>query len=116
MKPRPPKPVKRSPAVISANAVYSWSELCRRFGWEEHAARQARVNGLRLVRFGRGKYALGSDVLKFFKRLAERQAQAQEGKERLPYLETGKARDKLVENLPQASHGKAHCCGRCKTT
>ena len=73
MKSGPHKPVKRSPAVVSANAVYSWSELCRRFGWEEHAARQARIQGLRLVRFGRGKYALGEDVLSFFKRLAESQ-------------------------------------------
>ena len=73
MKTAPHKHVKRSPAVVSANAVYSWAELCRRFGWQEHAARQARIAGLRLVRFGRGKFALGSDVLKFFERLAERQ-------------------------------------------
>ena len=70
---KPVKPIKRSPAVISAHAVYSWAELRRRFGWEEHAGRQARLNGLRLVSFGRGKYVLGADVLKFFERLAERQ-------------------------------------------
>jgi hypothetical protein len=35
----------------------------------------ARVAGLRLVVFGRAKYCLGSDVLKFFERLAEQQAE-----------------------------------------
>ena len=76
MKTPPHKPVKRAPAVISANAVYSWQELCRRLRWKEHAARQARVKGLRLVLFGREKFCLGSDVLKFFERLAEQQAES----------------------------------------
>ena len=40
----------------------------------EHAIRMARVAGLRLVTFGRQKFVLGSDVLDFFKRLAEQQA------------------------------------------
>jgi hypothetical protein len=71
---------KRPPAVISANAVYSWQELQRRLRWGEHSARQARVAGLRLVTFGREKYALGSDVLDFFKRLGDRQ-QAQTNSE-----------------------------------
>ena len=31
------------------------------------------MKGLRLVVFGRQKYALGSDVLAFFQRLADRQ-------------------------------------------
>ena len=73
MKTGPHKPAKRCPAVISANAVYSWSELRRRLGWQEHAGRRARVKGLRLVVFGRQKYALGTDVLAFFQRLADRQ-------------------------------------------
>ena len=68
-KPKRPRP----PAVIRADAVYSWQELQRRFRWQEHSARQARLQGLRLVTFGREKYAIGSDVLKFFERLAERQ-------------------------------------------
>jgi hypothetical protein len=69
----PHKPVKKPAAVISASAVYSWSELCRRLRWKEHSARQARINGLRLIRFGREKFCLGSDVLRFFELLAERQ-------------------------------------------
>jgi hypothetical protein len=75
MKPAPHKPAKRAPAVIHAGAIYPLAELRRRLGWQEHAVRQARVNGLRLVVFGRAKYALGSDVLKFFERLAEQQAE-----------------------------------------
>ena len=74
MKPAPHKPAKRAPAVVRAGEVYSLAELRRRLGWQEHAVRQARVNGLRLVVFGRAKYCLGSDVLKFFERLADRQA------------------------------------------
>lgn len=69
------KPAKRAPAVIRSGEVYSLAELRRRLGWKEHAVRQARVNGLRLVVFGRAKYCLGSDVLEFFNRLAEQQAE-----------------------------------------
>ena len=74
MKTAPRKPAKCAPAVIRAGEVYSLAELRRRLQWQEHAVRQARVNGLRLVTFGRAKYCLGSDVLKFFERLAEQQA------------------------------------------
>jgi len=77
-RPTPHKPATRAPAVIRADAVYSWAELRRRLGWQEHAGRQARIAGLRLVTFGRQKYALGSDVLKFFERLANRQQAAAE--------------------------------------
>ena len=68
----------RAPVVIRADAVYSWAELRRRLGWQEHAARQARVAGLRLVTFGRQKYCLGEDVLAFFRKLADRQQAAAE--------------------------------------
>jgi hypothetical protein len=74
VKTSPHKPAKRAPAVIRSGEVYSLAELRRRLQWGEHAVRQARVNGLRLVGFGRAKYVLGSDVLKFFERLAEQQA------------------------------------------
>ena len=74
MKTGPHKPAKRAPAVIRAGELYSLVELRRRLQWQEHAVRQARVSGLRLVTFGRAKYALGSDVLKFFERLADQQA------------------------------------------
>jgi hypothetical protein len=67
-----------APAVIRSGEVYSLAELRRRLQWKEHAVRQARVNGLRLVTFGRQKYCLGEDALAFFRKLAERQ-QAERG-------------------------------------
>ena len=73
VKARPHKPAKRSPAVIRAGVVYSWQEAQRRLDWKEHAARQARVKGLRLIVFGCKKYVLGDDILSFFKRLADSQ-------------------------------------------
>ncbi len=74
MKTGPHKPAKRAPAVIRAGELSSLAELRRRLQWQEHAVRQARIAGLRLVSFGREKFCLGSDVLRFFERLAERQA------------------------------------------
>ncbi len=73
MKPAPHKPSKRCPAVVRSGEVYSLAELRRRLGWAEASVRQARIAGLRLVTFGRQKFALGEDVLAFFRRLAERQ-------------------------------------------
>ena len=72
MKSRKPSP-RRAPAVIRDGEVYSLAELRRRLRWQDHAVRQARIAGLRLVSFGRAKFVLGSDVLRFFERLAERQ-------------------------------------------
>jgi len=60
---------------IEAGEVMSLAELKRRLKWREHAVRQARKAGLRLIRFGSQKYALGSDVLDFFRQLAEQQTQ-----------------------------------------
>jgi hypothetical protein len=72
--PKPSSPPAREPAaVIRADELYSLAELRRRLGWAEHAVRQARLAGLRMVVFGRAKYVLGSDVLAFFARLAEQQ-------------------------------------------
>ena len=66
-------PPRNSPAVIRAGEVYSLAELRRRLGWQEHAVRQARAAGLRLIPFGREKFVLGTDVLTFFRGLAARQ-------------------------------------------
>lgn len=68
---RPTAERPRSPAVVRAGEVYSLAELRRRLGWAEHAVRQARLAGLRLITFGRAKYVLGEDVLEFFKRLSD---------------------------------------------
>jgi hypothetical protein len=58
---------------VQAGEVLTLAELKRRLGWGEHAIRQARRAGLRLIPFGREKYALGMDVLAFFQGLAEQQ-------------------------------------------
>jgi len=70
---RPPqRPAGPGPSgSIQAGEVLTLAELKRRLGWGEHAIRQARRAGLRLIPFGREKFALGSDVLEFFTRLAE---------------------------------------------
>ena len=71
----------RPPAVgvIRDGEVYRLQELQRRLGWGEHALRQAKVAGLRLVSFGRERYCLGSDALAFFDRLGKQQAGNQGG-------------------------------------
>jgi hypothetical protein len=67
-------PTHRPPAVVRAGELYSLAELRRRLRWKEHAVRQARLAGLRLISFGREKFCLGEDVLSFFRRLGDRQA------------------------------------------
>jgi hypothetical protein len=56
---------------IQAGEVMTLAELKRRLGLGEHAIRQARRAGLRLIAFGRGKFVLGADVLAFFEALAQ---------------------------------------------
>jgi hypothetical protein len=53
--------------------LYRLCEVKRRLAWGEHAIRQARLAGLRLVNFGREKYCTGDDLLDFFARLADAQ-------------------------------------------
>ena len=73
MKPRPDAagPSPSPSGVIRRDEVYRLAELKRRLGWQEHAVRQARLAGLRLIPFGREKYVLGDDLLDFFQRLAD---------------------------------------------
>ena len=61
---------------IAADRVYNLKAFCRRMAWGEHAVRQARAAGLRMVAFGRERFVLGADVLDFFRGLADRQAAA----------------------------------------
>jgi hypothetical protein len=73
--------VARAPAdptlgEIVGDRVYTLRAFCRRLGWREHALRQARAAGLRLVVFGREKLVLGSDFLAFVQGLADRQTAA----------------------------------------
>ena len=58
---------------IAADRVYTLKAFCRRLGWKEHAVRQARVAGLRMICWGREKLILGSDFLVFVQGLADRQ-------------------------------------------
>ena len=67
--------------VVCDGEVYRLQELKKRLGWGEHAVRQARVGGLRLIVFGREKYVLGRDVLDFFAKLGERQTGGDQAKE-----------------------------------
>jgi len=76
MNTRPP----RDPAgSIRRDELLTLRALRERLGWGEHTIRQARQAGLRLIRFGNKKYALGKDVLRFFRRLAEEQSNATPG-------------------------------------
>jgi hypothetical protein len=70
-------PDAHAPGVVRADELYRLRELCHRLNWKEHAIRQARAAGLRMIVFGREKFVLGRDVLDFFCRLAEAQAGAQ---------------------------------------
>ena len=56
---------------IRADEVLSLAELKRRLGWGEHATRQARAAGLRLIGFGRAKFVLGRDLIAWFDRLGD---------------------------------------------
>lgn len=78
MKTAPQKPPRRPPGVIRDGAVYTLAEVRSRLGVAEAGVRQARTNGLRLITFGRQKFALGSDVLKFFEALAEKQGRGEQ--------------------------------------
>lgn len=75
MKPRPDTagPHLSAVGVIRAGELYRLRELQRRLGWGEHALRQAKVAGLRIVRFGREGFVLGSDALDWFRKLADAQ-------------------------------------------
>jgi hypothetical protein len=72
--PAPTNKPDPAPGVVNQFEVYRLKELARRLGWHEHALRQARAAGLPMIVFGREKFILGSDVLDFFRRLADRQA------------------------------------------
>jgi len=64
--------------TVRADELLTLQELKKRLGWGEHAVRQARKAGLRLVRFGSSKYAIGADVLAFFRRLGDQRSEGEE--------------------------------------
>jgi len=60
-----------TPGVIDAGQLYTMAEAGKRLRWAEHAWRQARAAGLRVVRFGRIKYVRGQELLRFFEELED---------------------------------------------
>ena len=51
------------PTAIKPDEMYPLSEAMRRMGWREHSFRQARKNGLAVMRVGRTAYVMGSDLI-----------------------------------------------------
>jgi hypothetical protein len=78
MKPPADKAPLPSRGSIRADEVLLYSEAARRLGWCTKSRRFAKQRGLRVIRFGRWEFVLGSDVLDFFRKLAEQQAASSE--------------------------------------
>ena len=72
------KPIDTPPPArgsITAAELLLVRKLCKRLGWERKTLAHAKRAGLRTIRFGRFDYARGCDVLDFFTKLAEQQAE-----------------------------------------
>jgi hypothetical protein len=74
-----------APAALGAihrDEVLPFAVAAARLGWCAKSRRFSQRDGLRVVRYGRHQYVLGTDVLDFFRKLAGQQAGAhgQEGK------------------------------------
>jgi hypothetical protein len=65
---RSPKANESSLGVISADDLYTLSELKLRLGLGRWALRQARRAGLRFFVIGRKKYIRGSEVIRFLEK------------------------------------------------
>ena len=58
---------------IRSDEILSGPVLCRRLGWGRHTLARARRDGLQpWVKYGRGMYVRGADVVRFFDRLVEK--------------------------------------------
>jgi hypothetical protein len=58
-------------APIRGDELYAWADLKRRLGLCQRSGREMVRQGLRQVVCGKRRFVLGSDVLIFFKRLAD---------------------------------------------
>jgi len=65
-------------ASVRADEVLTVVELCRRLRWRGHSLRQAKRLGLPTIRFGARDYAIGDEVLTWFKSLAQRKSERDE--------------------------------------
>jgi hypothetical protein len=72
--PDPAPSAGRGGGSIRADELLPFSEAARRLGWCAKSRRFAQRDGLRVIRYGRFQYVLGTDLLDFFRRLAEGQA------------------------------------------
>ncbi len=61
----------RSSGLISADCLYTLSEIQLRLGMGIHAMRMARRSGLKVRRVGRRSYVLGKDVMEYVERVAQ---------------------------------------------
>jgi hypothetical protein len=64
---------------VNASEIYTMREAGRRLAMAHKLLCDAQRQGLRTILFGRQKYVLGSDLIAFFRGLAERQAGEREG-------------------------------------
>jgi hypothetical protein len=64
---------------IQGDELLLFSEAASRLGWCTKSRRFAIRDGLRVVRYGRYQYVLGTDILAFFQKLADQQAGQQGG-------------------------------------
>ena len=68
-----------STGSIRADELLLMKEACRRLNWQRKTLAHAKREGLKTVKFGRYDYVQGADVLDFFRRLAERPTDDEEG-------------------------------------
>lgn len=55
---------------IRPGELYTLNEAMRRLCWQRHAMREARRNGLKVIRQGTRGYVLADHILEYFKRIA----------------------------------------------
>ena len=63
-----------APGLISVLELYALDELKLRMRWTNSSLRSARRNGLRLLGFGKRRYARGRDVIRFLESQAAEQS------------------------------------------
>jgi len=64
----------RALGTIHRDEVLPFAVAAARLGWCAKSRRFAQRDGLRVIRYGRHQYVTGADLLDFFAKLAERQA------------------------------------------
>jgi hypothetical protein len=62
---------KDNPGVIRADEAYTLMEFRRRCGLGQHAWRQLRNSGFRIVEIGRKRFVLGQDFIDYLKGISD---------------------------------------------